>query len=135
MKKLKLTVAFEDGDYTVFAKLHYDRAPKLIEAIEKASPIVNPLRHARICESEWMLSTPYLGVEDENYSYPDPGDISLHRPGPHFCGWYEKIEPLGTTDIFASVQEPDLELYKKQMGRAWEHPGALMTVEIVEVAE
>ncbi|HAM44130.1 MAG TPA: hypothetical protein DCM67_03765 [Propionibacteriaceae bacterium] len=135
MKKLKLTVAFEDGDYTVFAKLHYDRAPKLIEAIEKAGPFTNPLRHARICESEWMLSTPYLGVEDENYSYPDPGDISLHRPGPHFCGWYEKIEPLGTTDIFASVQEPDLEQYTKQMGRAWEHPGSLMTVEIVEVAE
>ncbi len=133
MKKLKLTVAFDDGDYVVYAKLHYDRAPNLIAAIEKVVPFSNPVRHARICESEWMLSTPYLGVEDENFSYPDPGDISLHRAGPHFCGWYERISPIGTTDIFASVASEDLEEYRKKMGRAWEHPGAKMTVDIVEV--
>ena len=31
-----------------------------------------------------MLSTPYFAVEDENFSYPDPGDISLHRARPAF---------------------------------------------------
>ncbi len=133
MKKLKLTVAFPDGDYTVYANLRYDLAPKLIAEVEKAVPFSNPVRHARICESEWMLSTPYLGVEDENFSYPDPGDISLHRAGPHFCGWYEKINPIGTTDMFASVGSEDLEEYRKRMGSTWEHPGAMMTVDIVEV--
>ena len=132
MKKLKLTVEFEDGDFTVFAKLHYDRAPKLIAAIEEVSPIVNLVRHARVCECEWMLSTPYLNVEDENFSYPDPGDISLHRPGPHLCGWYDRITPIGTTDIFASVEEHYLEEYKLKMQTIWETTGAKMTVEIVE---
>ncbi|MDR2864715.1 MAG: DUF3830 family protein [Spirochaetaceae bacterium] len=129
MKRLKIIF----GDYIVYAKLHYDKAPRLIAALEKESPITGLVRHARVCENEWMLPIPSIDINDEeNPIRPVPGDISVHRPGAHICSWYAPMTPLGTTNVFASVAANELAEYEKQWRTVWRKPGAKVTVEIVE---
>jgi hypothetical protein len=131
LKKLKLTM----GDYAVCAKLHVDKVPKHIAAIEKNLPALGYVRHAKICDNEWMLPVPFAIDVDEpdNKIRPVPGDIGYNRAGQFFCGWYAEMAPLGFTNLIASVEKTDLPEYEKQMKTIWLKPGAQIKVEIVEV--
>jgi hypothetical protein len=133
MKKLKITY----GGYYVYAKLYYDKVPKLIAALEKASPIIGLVRHARVCENEWMVMTPAIDVPEETPNIKDPvaGTFGFHRPGPHICGWYAPMKPIGPTNVFAQVETEDLPEYERQMRKVWLNPGGKIKVEIVEVIE
>ena len=132
MKKLKLTM----GDYVVYARLHDDVIPKTIAEIEAQLPAEGYIRHARICDNEWMLPLPFpLDVEPENRVRPNPGDIGYNRMGQFFCAWFAPMGPLGWTNLIATVDEKDMEEYHEQMKHIWEKPGDLVRVEIVEVDE
>lgn len=131
MKKMKLTM----GDYVVYARLHEDKVPKHIAVMEKELPAAGLVRHAKICDNEWMLPMPFaIDVDEpENHVRPVPGDIGYNRMGQFFCSWYAPMEPLGWTNLIASVEEKDLDEYARQMKHIWKNPGATIRVEIVEV--
>lgn len=131
MKKMKLTM----GNYVVYADLHDDVIPKTIAAIEANTPATGVIRHAKICDNEWMLPMPFAIDVDEpnNKIRPVVGDIGYNRLGQFFCSWYDDMVPLGYTNLVATVAKEDLPEYKKQMHEVWAHPGSKVTVEIVEV--
>jgi hypothetical protein len=131
MKKLKLTM----GDYVVYARLHEDKVPRHIAAMEKDLPATGLVRHAKICDNEWMLPMPFaIDVdESENRIRPVPGDIGYNRMGQFFCSWYADMTPLGFTNLIASVDKADLAEYERRMKTIWLKPGAEIKVEIVEV--
>ena len=131
MKKMKLTM----GDFVVYAKLHDDKIPKTIAAIEQGLPAVGRIRHAKICDNEWMLPMPFAIDVDEpnNKIRPVPGDIGYNRLGQFFCSWYDEMVPLGYTNLVATVEPEYLEEYCKEMHKIWANPGAAVKVEIVEV--
>jgi hypothetical protein len=130
---MKLTM----GDYTVYAKLHTDKVPKHIAVLEKALPVTGFVRHAKICDNEWMLPMPFAIDVDEpdNKIRPVPGDIGYNRAGQFFCSWYAAMTPLGFTNLMASVDKADLPEYERRMKTIWLHPGAEIKVEIVEIVE
>jgi len=131
LKKMKLTM----GDYVVYARLHTDKVPQYIAAMEKAFPAKGLVRHAKICDNEWMLPMPF-GIdvdEPENHVRPVPGDIGYNRMGQFFCSWYAPMEPLGWTNLIASVDAKDLPEYGRRMKEIWTKPGATIEMDIVEV--
>lgn len=131
MKKMRLTI----GDYVVYASLHDDKIPKTIAAIEEYLPASGCIRHAKICDNEWMLPMPFAIDVDEpnNKIRPVPGDIGYNRLGQFFCGWYDNMVPLGYTNLVATVDPEYLDGYRQHMHDIWAHPGALVKVEFVEV--
>lgn len=131
MKKMKLTM----GDYVVYAALHDDKIPKTIAEIEKNLPAVGCIRHAKICDNEWMLPMPFAIDVDEpnNKIRPVPGDIGYNRLGQFFCSWYDDMVPLGYTNLVATVAPEDLPGYTEHMHKVWATPGEKVKVEIVEV--
>jgi hypothetical protein len=122
------------GDYVVYAKLHYDKIPKHIDALEKAFPVTGIVRHAKICDNEWMLPISAAIDVDEppNKIKPVPGDIGYNRMGQFFCSWYAPMTPLGFTNLVATVDKADLPGYEKHMKGIWKKPGAQIKCEIVE---
>lgn len=133
MKKLKLTMK----DYSVFADLCTDKIPLTIQAIEQQLPAKGLLRHAKICDNEWMLPLPFkIDVEEKpNRLKPSPGDIGFNAGLQIFCGWYLPMKPLGFTNKIATVAPKDMPVYAEHMGRCWDEPGQVVTIEIVEGEE
>ena len=133
VKKLKLTF----DDYQVYADLCYEKIPLTLETIEQNLPAKGLLRHAKICDNEWMLPLPFKIDVDEpaNRLRPVPGDIGFNAGLQIFCGWYSPMKPLGFTNKIATVAAKDMPEYAKQMSRCWDDPGQVVTIEIVEVEE
>ena len=133
MLKLKIAI----GDYVVYARCHTDKIPKTINAIREGLPTTGYLRHAKICDNEWMIPLPF-GIdvdEKENRVRPNPGDIGYNRMRQFFCGWYSDMQPLGFTNLVATIDKEDLPEYGLQMSKCWENPGAEVCMEIVEVED
>ena len=130
MKKLKITVNGQE----FFATCCTNQVPKTIEAFEQELPASGYLRHAKICDNEWMLPLPcVIDVDEaENKVRPNPGDIGYNRMRQFFCGWYDDMEPLGFTNLIAVVDAESFPAYREQMSQCWSTPGQLITVEIVE---
>ena len=125
MSQLKIRL----GDQIVRAKLLEDNAPRTCEIVKAHLPMVSRLSHAKICDNEVFFQVPFFIDEKENFTLPKAGDIGFWNVRQTICVWYDQMEPLGPTILFARIIE-NLEGFKKVAMETWSQQGAVIRVEL-----
>ena len=87
-------------------------------------PAISLLSHAKICDNEITAQVPFFIDLEENMVRPGAGDIGFWRLRPTVCMWYDDMEPLGPTNLFARVVPDDLARFQAMARRVWTNPGA-----------
>lgn len=132
MKTLKLT--FYDQEF--YAELLVDKAPKLIQELEKVCPFDSKLAYAKICNDEIFFQAPFDMMECENPVFSVAGHIAYYAPKQTICIWYRNDTPsLGECDLFALLSDEDIERFAKTADQVWDKQGEIIHVEIVGEGE
>ena len=131
MKKLKITL----GGKEFLADVLYDKAPKIIAALETAGKFDSVVFAANICSNEITWNTPVDDVDElENpVFYEDPGNIIYYPSWGAICVFFGPTEPAGWCNLFAKFPADELEKFKVEANKVWYKQGGLVTTEFVEV--
>ena len=133
MKKLKLSF----NGKTFYADLETDKAPKTCAALEAVCPFQSILLSAKVCYNESVFRAPPSCVADEveNPVFSTPGDIVFWGIRQVVCVFYDDMIALNTANRFAVMPPEELRRFAEEGRKMWDHPGALVTVDIVEGEE
>lgn len=128
MEKLKMT--FHGKSFT--ATLLEKEAPKMIQALRDVCPFQTRIAYAKICENEIFFQAPIARYEVENPVYSIKGHVAYYAPKQTICIWYGDTPSLGDCDLFALLEEDQIEAFKEESDKVWTQAGDIMLVEIVE---
>lgn len=128
MEKLKMT--FHGKSFT--ATLLEKEAPNMIKELRKVCPFQTRIAYAKICMNEIFFQAPIARYEVENPVYSLKGHVAYYAPKQTICIWYGDTPSLGDCDLFALLEESQLEAFKEAADQVWEQAGDIMLVEIVE---
>lgn len=106
------------------AELLEAAAPQTCALLKDYLPAVSLLGHAKVCDNEITALVPFFIDLEENMVRPGAGDIGFWRLRPTICMWYDDMEPLGPTNLFARVAKNDLARFQAMARRVWTTPGA-----------
>jgi hypothetical protein len=126
MRKIAITL----GKETAIAELLERDAPKTCEAIWSYLPWSADTYHARICKNELMFLMPAI-VDMENPVIPVPGDVGYWCSRQCVNIWYDEMQPLGKTNLFAKIVE-NLGGLQKEAGKVFKNPGVRLRVSKAE---
>jgi len=127
MSKLLINI----GKETARADLFEKEAPKTCKLLKKYSPLDGLLNHAKICDHEVFFQAPFFIDEKENPKIPIPGDIGFWNVRQTICIWYDKMEPLGPTNLFARITE-NLEGFQKDARNTWSKQGTKIRFQVLD---
>jgi hypothetical protein len=119
------------GKETVRARLLEKEAPNTCRILKKFSPMEGLLNHAKICDHEVFFQAPFFIDEKENAVVPKPGDIGFWNVRQTFCIWYDKMEPLGPTNLFAQITD-NLQGFQKEALNTWKKQGTKIRFEVID---
>jgi hypothetical protein len=119
------------GGTTARATLLEDVAPKTCEVIKREMPLEGCLHHAKICDNEVFFQVPFFIDNPENLQIPGSGDIGFWNVRQTICIWYDEMEPLGPTNLFARITV-NLEGFRREVRKTWLAPGTLIQLRIEE---
>ncbi len=127
MSKLLITI----GREKVWAELFEKEAPKTCRVIKRHAPLEGFLNHAKICDHEVFFQAPFFIDAKENPKFPVPGDIGFWNIRQTICIWYDKMEPLGPTNLFARITG-NLKGFQKEARKTWSKQGTQIRFEVVD---
>jgi hypothetical protein len=117
-------IALEIGEKRAIAVLLDDQAPRTCDAIWNALPYETQVVSAVICRHELIFMMPLI-IEMENPKIPTVGDIGYWCARQCVNMWYDKTEPLGSTNLFARIVE-NLDGFAREAEKVWKNPGMLV---------
>ena len=123
-------IAINLGNERAIAVLLDNEAPKTCNAIWNCLTWEADVHHARICKNELIFMMPAI-VDMENPAFPVPGDIGYWCSRQCVNIWYDEMQPLAKTNLFAKIVE-NLEGLKKEAKRVFQRPGSKIKVTKVE---
>jgi hypothetical protein len=123
-------IAIDLGKERAIAVLLDKDAPKTCNLIWSYLPWEADVHHARICKNELIFMMPAI-IEMENPVFPVPGDIGYWTTRQCVNIWYDEMEPLGKTNLFAKIVE-NLEGLKKEGMKIFKKPGSKIKISRVE---
>ncbi|MEG0958911.1 MAG: cyclophilin-like family protein [Erysipelotrichaceae bacterium] len=127
---MKLKLSFHNQTFQ--ANLLEKEAPIMIQELKNACPFDAYLAYAKICDNEIFFQAPISKYEIENPVYSIKGHISYYAPKQTICIWYGDTPSLGDCDLFAILDESQIELFRKEADKIWNHAGDKIKVELIE---
>lgn len=125
------TLMIKIGKETVKAKLLEKEAPNTSKILKRFFPLEGKLNHAKICDNEVFFQVPFLVDEKENFQLPQAGDIGFWNVRQTVCIWYDRMEPLGPTVLFARITD-NLKGFQKEARATWLKQGTKIRFELID---
>lgn len=130
MKRLRVTF---DGE-SFFADLLPEKAPKIISAIEKSSPIQSFLVYAKICDHEltWPIDDFVFEVENPVWEEAE-GNVIYYPPNQAICIFYGPSPSVAECSKFAEIPHDELARMRSHADKVWSNHGMPIKTEIIDV--
>ena len=125
------TLRIKIGGEIVKAELQEKEAPQTCRIIKEFAPLEGKLTHAKICDHEVYFQVPFFIDEKENPKIPKVGDIGFWNVRQTICIWYDNMQPLGPTNLFARITD-NLEGFQREAQKVWLKQGTRIRFEVVK---